>query len=167
MPVKKMKVLSLIFSLSLIFLLFARVAFAEEKTVTLKDGSVLVGEVLGKVAGFYRIRTASLGMVNVKEENVASIDYASSAGSPASQIDVYQRKIATNPDIMASVRDLSNDKEVVQMMSDPEFTSALMRQDTEFLKNDPRFIKFSQNPSIQKIVQQLLTENAEKEGYKK
>lgn len=152
--------------------LWAGSCCAQEKIITLKDGTLMKGKVLSKADHLYRIETQVLGVVTVSEADIMMIEDPSSVAPPASQMEVYQKKILENPGIVATIQELAEDKEIMDMFSDPDLKNAIVRRDVEYLKNNPKFLKFTQNPSLQKIVQEVTTqeqspETAEiKEGSK-
>lgn len=142
---------------------FASLASAQEKIITLKSGDVLRAEILSKENRVYRISSKALGIVSIKEDDVASIGEVSgsapapSALSPdqAAQMDALQKKIMGNPELMNSIQSLARDKQVTDMLSDPALKEAIMRRDVNYLKNNEKFQNFTDNPTVQKIIDEL------------
>lgn len=137
------------------FFAVGRVAFAQEKVIKLKDGSVMRARILSKDGDKYRFETSSLGVVTVKESDVAMIMDPESGSVPQTEIDKYQKKIMGNPEVMGAIQDLTQDPEVMGMFSDPELRDAIMRQDVEYLKNNKKFQKFTHHPSVERIVSEI------------
>ena len=52
---------------------FSPRAFAQGRTIKLKDGSVIHGEILSKEGNIYKIKTEALGTILVPEEGIVSI----------------------------------------------------------------------------------------------
>jgi hypothetical protein len=141
--------------------------YAQEKIISLRDGTLMKGKVLSKEGNIYRIETQVLGVVAVKESDVVMIqDPSSQAPAPTSQTEVYEKKILENSGTIATIQDLSQNKEVMDIFSDPELKSAILRKDYEYLKNNPKFLKFTQNPSVQKIVQDVTAQAQAREAGK-
>ncbi len=175
-----------IFIMGMVFCCFASFVFAQVCTVKLKDGNVLRGKVVSKENGVYKIQTLTLGLLSVAQADIASIEEAASQGqaseastyqsrsnqssSPVGSslpqvspeaMESYRQKIAANPQIMDTVSSLAEDKEVLEIFSDPELKDAILRQDVEYLKNNEKFLKMADHPALQKIVQELSSQESE------
>jgi hypothetical protein len=172
--------------MGMVFCCFASFVFAQVCTVKLKDGNVLRGKVVSKENGVYKIQTLTLGLLSVAQADIASIEEAASQGqaseastyqsrsnqssSPVGSslpqvspeaMESYRQKIAANPQIMDTVSSLAEDKEVLEIFSDPELKDAILRQDVEYLKNNEKFLKMADHPALQKIVQELSSQESE------
>lgn len=156
-----MKKRGLVALLLFFFLFIATPVFCQEKAIRLKDGTLIFGKILSKENNSYFIETKSFGSIRVNGSDVLTIEDAAT-DKPVSQKDVYQQKILSNPDMMTAIQEISRDQEVIDMFSDPVLKDAIMRQDMEYLKKDPRFIKFMQSPTLQKIVQSVTERAPEK-----
>lgn len=133
-----------------------------EATIRLKDGSVIKGQVLGREGDKYRIMSTTLGLLAVKESDVASMEEKKAEDElpapPAnlmesSQAQQIQGALMNNPQTMQTIQDLSQNKDVMDVVSDPQVKDAIARQDIEYLRNNEKFQKFMNNPSVKGIVQ--------------
>ena len=66
---------------------------------------------------------------------------------------------------MESVKALAGDQDVVAILSDPKLRDAIARHDFQYLQTNEKFIKFMNNPTVQKIINDTATpEQKEKAG---
>jgi len=154
-------------------------AFAEQKSITLKDGSVIRGELVNFSNGLYTVKTANLGELKLSESNVVGMVNASAAAAMPQQaaqapamgqgamgagnfsgaMANVQNQIMGNPQTMVAIQALAEDPEIMAMMSDPAFVQQLMGalsgNNIEGLSHDPRIQKLMSNPKVQAIVQQV------------
>lgn len=150
-----MKKAACLFLFFVVFLSVVVSGYTQEKIVKLKDGSIMRAKILSKDKDVYRFETASLGVVSVKEGDVAMIMDPESGAVPQGEVDKYQKKIMGNPAVLGAVQDLSQDPQVLEMFQDPQLRDAIMRQDVEYLKNSEKFQKFTRHPSVEKIVAEI------------
>ncbi|MFA5039457.1 MAG: hypothetical protein WC732_07230 [Candidatus Omnitrophota bacterium] len=116
-------------------------------TIKLRDGSVIVGQVLGKDGSHYRVITTSMGIVNVRDADIVAMD-----DKNAPDWEKYQKAITNDPQSMQAIQNLSESREVMEMMADPKVKDAIARQDVEYLQNNAKFLKFMENPSVKTII---------------
>ncbi|MDD5137737.1 MAG: hypothetical protein PHG72_02865 [Candidatus Omnitrophica bacterium] len=116
--------------------------------VKLRDGGVVVGQVLGKEDGKYRIMTATMGIVTISETDIASFE-----AKEEMNWEKYQKAITDNPQTISSIQDLSKDQEVMAIVSDPKIKEAIARQDLDYLRSNEKFLKFMNNPTVKQIIQ--------------
>jgi hypothetical protein len=116
--------------------------------VKLKDGGVVVGQVLGKENGKYRIMTGTMGIVTISETDIASFE-----AKEEMNWEKYQKAITDNPQTISSIQDLSRDQEVMAIVSDPKIKEAIARQDLDYLRSNEKFLKFMNNPTVKQIIQ--------------
>jgi hypothetical protein len=140
---------------------------AGESRIELRDGSVISGEVVGVGAGGYRIRSAALGEVQVRESDVLAIRPAQAGGTTApgagaeaggqtGNLAAIQQQLMGNPQTMDSITRLKNDPGIAAALADPGFAQLILSGDLEALSKDPRFQHLMENPEIQAIVGQVL-----------
>lgn len=155
--------------LALFLSFFCRTVWAltsgPDAVIRLKDGSIIKGQVLGKDGDKYRILSSSLGLIAVKDSDVVSLEEkqmpekppAPAQASPgpleSSQAQQIQGALLDNPQTVKSIQDLSQDKDVLDIVSDPQIKDAIARQDLEYLRNNEKFLKFMENPSVKEVVQ--------------
>jgi len=147
-----LKVSLFVFCALFCFLLFG---FAAEQgelkanaVVKLRDGGVVVGQVLGKEDGKYRIMTATMGIVTISETDIASFE-----AKEEMNWEKYQKAITDSPQTISSIQDLSKDQEVMAIVSDPKIKEAIARQDLDYLRSNEKFLKFMNNPTVKQIIQ--------------
>ncbi len=138
---------------------------AGESRIELRDGSVIGGEVIAVGDGVYRVRSASLGEIQVRESDVLAIRpggsgtpaaAATDTGNQDSAFAAVQQQLLGNPQTMDAISRLQGDAEVTAALTDPEFMRLITAGDVEKLRTDPRFRRLMENPSIQAIVEQVL-----------
>ena len=135
---------------------FSPQAFALGRTIKLKDGSTIHGEVLSKEGDIYKIKTEALGTILVPEEGITSIEESEAPVAPVEE-KAYQQKILGDPQAMESVKALAQDQDVVAILSDPKLRDAMARHDFQYLQTNEKFIKFMNNPTVQKIINDTAT----------
>jgi hypothetical protein len=154
---------------AIVFLATGITGFAQEnpeKVIKLRDGMIFRGKILSQDEETYKIESIILGVVSVKASDVVSVEDVAAAPIPPAQIDAYQKKIINDPVVMDSVKALATDPEVVEMLSDPELKSAILRQDLNYLQNNEKFRKFSDNPSVKRIAGRIEEIDPSKEQEK-
>jgi hypothetical protein len=163
---------------------FSTGAVASEKIIKFKDGSVVKGEVVSKIGDLYKIKASSLGFISVRDADIVSMEDSSLAqavsvvkgqapssasavmagekqaasGAPQASGDlkVYQNRIMSSPESMSAIQDLAKDKDVMDLINDPQLREAIFSGNVEYLKNNEKFIRFVNNPSVKKITQAAL-----------
>jgi hypothetical protein len=139
---------------------------AEERAIELRDGSVLMGELVGAGNGHYRIRTPVLGEIELPESEVLAIrSAAGSAPSPASAmpgspdlqaaVAGIQQQIVGDPTLASAITALQSDPELQAALADPAFTQLVLSGNMTALGTDPRFLRLMANPAIQAILGQV------------
>jgi len=138
---------------------------AGESRIELRDGSVIGGEVIAVGDGFYRVRSASLGEIQVRESDVLAIRpggsgttaaAATETGDQSSAFAAVQQQLLGNPQTMEAISRLQGDADVTAALTDPEFMRLITAGDVEKLRTDPRFQRLMENPAIQAIVEQVM-----------
>jgi hypothetical protein len=139
----------------------------------LTDGSVLVGEALGLADGVYRIRTATLGDIDVEASRIRRMERADAGGGGlagagfgaagdnaappgyASQIQGLQQRMVGDSGIMESIIALQGDPELQRAVADPELIGLITSGNVEALRNHEGFGRLMQHPGIRAIIEQL------------
>ena len=148
----------------LILIVFSCVCFAENKTITLTDGSQIKGEVLGAQGGVYTIKT-SFGNITVNDSDIQSIA-AHSAMPPSiqnigqmdpsqlkNQAGQYQEMLMQDQDFVGDMQSLAQDPEIMALLSDPELIKAVTSQNLQGLQNHPNFQKLLENPKLRQLLE--------------
>lgn len=138
---------------------------AKEQTITLRDGSVIKGELTGMADGVYTVKTGSLGSAEIKAEEIASINNDSHAlAAPAvptsqdatnGQINQLQQGIMANPAMMADIQQIAADPEIVKLISNPAIMQAVMAHDVNAIRNDPAARELMNNPKMMALIEKL------------
>ncbi len=138
--------------------------------IELKDGGVIVGEIISQADGVYRVRTKSLGVVEVKGSAIRGIRPASegapakgvsgrTGASPPPDIEELQRSIMQNKEVMPLILSLQNDPEVQALLKDPDILAAIQSGDVAALMADPKFMKILNHAKIKEIQEKILSQN--------
>jgi len=163
----------------LIFALPAYIVFAgTAKQITLKDGSVIKGELVSFANGIYTLQTDNLGRLQLPEANVVSVasegaipqvfqaqavPHQTQGGSGnagfSGQVSAMQSQMMSNPQTMQTIQAMVQDPEISAMMADPNFikdlTTAVSSNDPQSLANNPNIQKLMSNPRMQSLIQQF------------
>ena len=132
---------------------------AETATIELTDGSTLKGELLSLKGGAYEVKTRSLGVLRIPQEDVALVSYKSTGGT-AQELSVanvnptvanLQQQMAGNPETLSLIMGLGNDPAIQAVVSDPEIKAAIARGDFEMLMKHPKIQQMMRHPTIRKI----------------
>lgn len=150
-------------------------AMAEQATIVLNDGSKIVGEVVSLKGGHYKIKTGSLGEVNLKQNDVKVIQYGSapqaatpavpststtgvaSASNPqlASMFQGVQQRITSNPQMMSQIQSMAQDPTLQAILNDPEIKRALEAGDFGSLMANPKIHQLMNHSTVKQITQQI------------
>lgn len=171
----------MIFRLTSIFLLLIVLtpsAFAADKHITLKDGSVIKGELISYENGLYTVQTENLGRLQLPEANVMSVSSEAAVAAPASaqgeqavaapsfsnKVSSMQTQIMNDPQAMQAVQAMAEDPEIAAMISDPNFVkqlqAAVSGNNVDSVAEDPRIQQLMANPKMQALIEQLQAEPA-------
>ncbi len=141
-------------------LLYGAPLAAETATIELADGSTLKGELLSLQGGAYEIKTQSLGVLKIPQEDIALVSYktndataiASGTANPDSAaIANVQQQILSNPETLSLIMGLGNDPTIQAALSDPEIKAAIARGDFEMLMAHPKIQQMMRHPTVRKI----------------
>ncbi|MDP8265259.1 MAG: hypothetical protein P9M12_07295 [Candidatus Aceula lacicola] len=127
------------------------------KTIELKDGSQIKGNVLSLNNGIYSVET-SFGAIQVEEKNILNISSENSFPQAQSQkigkdqMMEYQQQLLGDPQVLSGIQTIAQDPEIQAAFSDPEFAQAIMAQDLQKLQNSPKFKDLLKNPKMQKLI---------------
>lgn len=153
----------------------APVAMAEQATILLNDGSQILGEVVSLKGGSYRVKTSSLGEIDLKQGDVKLIRYANkalpatpiaaaptasakvSASSPqlASMFQGVQQRISSDPAMMQKIQSMAQDPALQAILNDPQIKSALESGDFASLMANPKIHQLMNHSTVKQITQQI------------
>jgi hypothetical protein len=133
------------------------------RAIELRDGSVLMGELVSAGNGHYRIRTPVLGEIELPESEVLAIRSApTSAPNPVDPslgatdlqglMSAIQGQIVGDPSLAGAITALQSDPELQAALADPAFTQLILSGNLMALSGDPRFLRLMANPAIQSLL---------------
>ncbi|MBW1989735.1 MAG: hypothetical protein JRI97_09320 [Deltaproteobacteria bacterium] len=155
--------------LTFVLAFFACISLAQaggETTLTLSDGSVIRGEVVGFENGAYVVETGAMGTVRVDREKVevirrggpapaaAPAGGAAGLNGAAGPADVAEM-IRRNQAAMGTAMGLKNDPAFQKVLEDPELMRAVQEGDMATLLSDERFMNLLSHPAVKQIESQL------------
>jgi hypothetical protein len=154
---------------TILFLLFLGPlpAYAQsEKVITLSDGSVIKGEVKSLVDGKYLVKSPSLGIIHIPEEDIQSISNPQlipqnaqgiSANPSALRLQTkgLERKLLSDPEILMDIQSIATDEEVLKMIADKNFLDAVMSMDEQRIMNNKTVQEFADNPRIRALMEKI------------
>ncbi|MCA9404972.1 MAG: hypothetical protein KC684_00405 [Candidatus Omnitrophica bacterium] len=145
------------------------------KVITLTDGSILKGTVLGLSDGNYLLQTDNLGKVEISEEHVDSIQSeiayraeqqdldkaaqtqttSQATGTTSGQnpnMEQAINQVMADPTIMNDIQTLMQNEEIMTMLEDPELLNLLMNPDPKEFENNPKIQKLMSNPHMREVI---------------
>ncbi len=136
------------------------------KTIHLKDGTVLKGEVVNFQNGVYSIKTAQLGQVQINDAQILSISQdditpiqpPTGSESPTElkqQVQQVQGKLLSDPQIMEDIKTLTEDPEVKSLLSDPELLQAVMSYDPNKIEQSDKVKRLMANPKMKMLMEKM------------
>ena len=155
---------NLYFLLTFLLLLFPSISNAQEaKVITLKDGSTLKGQVLELNNQTYKVQTENLGVVSIPEADVVSIQAASAvstdslagSGDLKNQVNQLQGQIMADPKIIDEIQKLTQDEEVMKILSDENFIKDVMSYDENKIKNNEKVNELMANPQMKELIEKV------------
>ncbi|MEE8484542.1 MAG: hypothetical protein V3S46_08075 [Nitrospinota bacterium] len=144
---------------------FTSVAYAGElKEIVMKDGSVIIGEIVSLSNGVYTIKSGSLGAIKVKDSRIRSIRPAGEggtadkgSGSPTrAQIDAIRTNMMGNEEVMKMILALQNDPDFKEILQDPSIMNAVNSGNLDALTTNPKFMKLINNSQIKGITEKVV-----------
>ena len=133
-------------------------AAADPMRVVMKDGSVVVGDLVAVQSGQLVIKSSSLGLVRLDQARVASMTplatSAPSAPAATSQSEMesmLQTLMATDPEVLAQLGKLQESDLMKEILSDPDVMAKIRAGNYEALGRDPRIQKLMSDPSVRAI----------------
>ncbi len=138
----------------------ALVLAGPQQHIKLIDGSVLRAEVISLDQGIYRLRSGSLGEIQIPAAKIQSISTAAPAivsATPArlddARIKGLRETMIRDPGMMAKIESLQNEPEVKDILNDQETMRAIQSGDLDSLMNDPKIKALLENSTVREITQ--------------
>lgn len=150
-----------------LFQLFTGISIAgDSREIELDDGSRIYGEIVSFQEGIYKIKSETLGTVDIEGSKILSIRSKKPCkdckktvlpmeGSVSAQLKAIKKNIVNDQDIMNMIYSLQRDPDFQQIMRDPEIVKALMSGDIESLTSNPKFMKLMDHQTVQEIGNKL------------
>ena len=138
----------------------------EAGVVTLKDGSVIKGDILSIGNGYLQLKSGTLGTLKIRESRIDTIRFGGGppaerpAASPAgndmdARIQTLQQMMSNSPQIMELLEQLKTDPDFTNAMKDKELMKLMNAGDIQGLISSPAFMKLLGNSSVQSIQKML------------
>jgi hypothetical protein len=162
----------LVSSFFLLFMTFSCTAFGGQwSEIELKDGGIVLGEIISHSNGTVVVRSNSLGTVKINESNIRLIRLSSGGstgkemssdpgGSVSPDVEKLQTSIINNKEVMGLVLSLQNDPEMQALLNDPDIMAAVQSGDISALMSNPKFLKLLNSPRIKEIQKKVLSPDA-------
>ena len=138
----------------------------EEKILRLRDGTMLRGTLVPSAEGVLRVKTRALGEVLVDPAEILSIeDPDGTAGGEvrAGRMEKLKNEMLGNPEVMASIQDLTKDGEIAAIMQDEDLQAAIMSLDFDYLRQNEKFKAFTEHPGVRAIIDKVKDKGADDE----
>jgi hypothetical protein len=151
-----------------IYLMMAMPVSAHEiNEIELKDGSVILAEVVALEGNNFTLHSDTLGTFQLERSKIKSIRQRGQESTTAAdgkgasslandQIKVLQEKIVSNKDTLDTILSLQDDPDFKAVLEDPEFMKAATSGDISALMANPKFMKLLSKPEIQDIGKRAL-----------
>ena len=155
---KKAIIKSTVFCLFLLLFFSSRAESA--KIIVLNDGSKIKGEIVSFQDGVYRIKT-SFGLIKVSDSNIANIasegqSFGLEKRQQANpQVNYYKQQVLGDPALMVGIEDMTQDSEIMKLLSDQNLLDEIMSQDFQKLQNNPKFRSLINNPKMKKLMNEV------------
>ncbi|HXK22721.1 MAG TPA: hypothetical protein VMS55_08610 [Myxococcota bacterium] len=150
-------------------------AAADPMQVVLKDGSVVIGELVAVQSGRLVIQSSSLGLVHLDEARVASMTPLAAIATPSSSesnlaasappvpgatpetemASMLQSLMATDPELLAQLGKLQESELMKEILADPDLMAKVRAGDYAALGQDPRIQKLLSDPSVRSIQERV------------
>ncbi|HAM53296.1 MAG TPA: hypothetical protein DCP92_22330 [Nitrospiraceae bacterium] len=127
---------------------------SEMRRIELTDGTVITGEIVSLSNGVYTVKSASLGTIQIQESKILTIGAKGSLGSSGTagdQVKSLQEKMIGDSEVMSLIQALQNDKDLQEILRDPEIMKAVQAGDISALAANPKFMKLLNKQTIQQI----------------
>ena len=158
-------------------------------TVSLSDGSAIVGRIVRMHQDAYEIRSASLGTLKIPVSQIESVVFrkpgalrgggpAGPAARPAAPVGVQPeplggvaglldlqglvRSMVNNPEVMKLIEGLKDDQEIQRFMRDPEVTRAIDSGNLLRLMSNPDLYRLLSLDKVKEVKKRVVEEQRRK-----
>jgi len=153
----------------LLVFMCSQVSAADISNIELTDGSFVSGEIISFSNGIYKIKTASLGMLNINSARIRAI--TSKSLQPQSeaehgdsapynqrfnpQVANLQQQMLNDSELLKLIISLQDSPEFKQALLDPEIQEAIRTGDISRLASNPIINRLLNNPAVQEIYKKV------------
>lgn len=129
----------------------------EVREIVLIDNSVIVGELVSLENGIYKIKTKSLGILEVDEEKIKTIGSKSDqmtgqvTESGQHEILAIQQRMIADGSVMQQIKDLEKDPDFQEILQDEAVMQAISSGDLNALMTNPKIMKLMEKSSVKEI----------------
>jgi hypothetical protein len=165
---------SLVFSI-LVFLAACPVFAQSTKTITLRDGTQIKGEVTSLQNGIYTIHSPTLGILDIQEADIDSItsdnhilaapalqQTAPQHAGPAVnqnplmlQAQQMQGQLMQDPAVRERAERMANDPRMQELLTDPSVMQDILSGDPERIQNNPNLQEILEDPEMQSLMGEI------------
>lgn len=143
--------------------------------IRLDDGSSIQAEVISFSNGIYVLNSPSLGIFELSEDKISSIQMSSKTGSIRStqsyfssndrsstavsssnldsKVSQFRNQLTQDPETMQMIHNLQNDPSVKQILNDKELMKAINGQDLGVVASDPKIKSFANSEAFKAILE--------------
>jgi len=155
--------------LLLALLISAATVQAETASIHLLDGSTIRGEVVSLKGGNYKIKTPTLGELDIPQSNIQSVEYGTPAtsasansnqpaltpGSSSAQLAAIAAQLQNSPALLGDIQALSNDPAIMAIVQDPEIQRLIASGDYLGLMKNSKMQQLMNNAKIRDLTGKL------------
>jgi len=137
---------------------------ANQKYIALQDGSIIKGEVIKLEDGIYTVQTSTLGEISIEDADILSITSHLTEAVPESndssnalkqQVQQIQQELINDEEIMEDVKEVMSNKDVINILSDPELMNDILSFDANKIKSNQKINELMQNPEMQNLIEKI------------
>ena len=139
----------------------------EMSEIELKDGSVILAEVVSLEGNTFTLHSDTLGTIQLERSKIKSIRQKGQEAATApdgkglssfanGQVKNLQEKIVSNKASVDTILSLQDDPDIKAVLEDPDILKAATSGDISALMANPKFMKLLSKPEIQDIAKHAL-----------
>ncbi len=141
------------------------------KTIQLKDGSMLKGEIIKFENSVYTIYTETFGEIEIEDANILSITSAQVPSAMVlpqqaqqnpleganinAQAQQIQNSIMSDPALMESMKNIAENEEIKSILSDPNLIKDIMTLDPKKIHDNKEVQQLMNNPEFEALMNQV------------
>ena len=168
------KYITIIFLFSGLLILTASLNADPLKTITLKDGSTIKGEIVKFENNIYTVETPHLGEVKINDTEIKNINAGEvnpvqpfggqNSGFPTqannspqlmNQVQQMQGSILTDPELMAEIQELMKDPSIMSIISDEKVVDDAKSFDVNRIGSNDKMKELMNNPKFHALMNKI------------